>query len=107
MTARISTRSRRQAMDWSLVLVSQGIESVIDSDPAAGWGLTVSADEQAPAPDGLQKSRRENLGWPWRRNISGQGLLFDWGSAAWVVLIAFFFWLDRHRPGLHEAGLMD
>jgi membrane associated rhomboid family serine protease len=94
-------------MDWSLVLVSQGIESVIDSDPDAGWGLIVSADEHIRALEILEQYRKENRRWPWRRNISGQGLLFDWGSAAWVLLIAFFFWLDGHRPGLHEAALMD
>ena len=38
---RIPTRSQRQAMDWSLVLVSQGIESTIDhsEDGDGGFGL--------------------------------------------------------------------
>ena len=37
---KIPARSRRQALDWSLVLVSQGIETTIDADTdGAQWGL--------------------------------------------------------------------
>jgi hypothetical protein len=36
----ISARSKRQAMEWGLVLASQGIEAVIDNS-GEGWGLLV------------------------------------------------------------------
>jgi len=39
---RIPAPTRRQAMDWSLVLTSQGIEHGLDRDEAAGWTLTVA-----------------------------------------------------------------
>ena len=39
---RIPVRSKRQAMDWSLVLLSQEIQSVIDRSPDEGWGLIVA-----------------------------------------------------------------
>src|SRR4051812_14739394 len=107
MTARIPTRSRRQAMDWSLVLVSQEIETTIEADPEAGWGLTVSAADHERALAVLEQYRRENLRWPWRRSIAGEGLLFDWGSAVWALLMIFFFWFQQQRPGFSEAGMMD
>lgn len=47
LDARIPARHRRQAMDWSLVLASQGIEHRIDYDEATGWTLAVpEADYQ-------------------------------------------------------------
>jgi hypothetical protein len=36
----IAARTRRQAMGWSLVLASQGIEHTIDRDNASGWTLS-------------------------------------------------------------------
>ncbi len=37
LTTRIPARSRGQAMDWSLVLASQGIEHVIEGPDETGW----------------------------------------------------------------------
>jgi membrane associated rhomboid family serine protease len=35
-------------------------------------------------------------------------MLFDWGSAAWVMLVCFFFWLQTHlTTDLRAVGLMD
>src|ERR1043166_2479581 len=94
MTARIPTRSRRQAMDWSLVLVSQGIETAIDFAEEAGWGLVIAEPDYERAVKTLQQYRAENVRWPWRREISRQGILFDWGSLGWVALVSLFFWFQ-------------
>jgi len=108
MTARIPARSRRQAMDWSLVLVSQGIDTSIDSSEASGWGLIVSGADYEHAVAVLNLYRAENRHWPWRRRISPRGVLFDWGSFGWMLLVGFFFWVQTHSPsGFREAGLMD
>src|SRR5689334_24383422 len=41
----IAAASRRQAMDWSLVLISQGIESeIVRAGDGAGWALLVSPE---------------------------------------------------------------
>ena len=106
MMTRIPTRSKRQAMDWSLVLVSQGIESIVDRADDTGWGLLVSAEDHERALDSIRQYRAENIHWPWRREI-GPEVLFDWGSLAWVLLIAAFFWISRRIPPLQDAGLMD
>lgn len=108
MTARIPARSRRQAMDWSLVLISQGIESTVDFSEELGWGLILSAAHHQPALGILEQYRAENRHWPWRRKISSKGVLFDWASMGWVLLIGIFFWIQTHAgPGFQDAGLMD
>ena len=108
MTARIPARSRRQAMDWSLVLISQGIETTIDFNEELGWGLIVSGEDHERALAILQQYRAENRHWPWRQKISPQGVLFDWGSTGWVLLVALFYGVQTHASGdFRDAGLMD
>lgn len=108
MTAQIPTRSKREAMDWSLVLVSQGIESTIDFKEELGWMITIPENEYEHARATLRQYRLENRRWPWRQRISREGALFDWGSVAWVVLIGFFFWIQsRTAPDFQAVGLMD
>jgi rhomboid protease GluP len=105
-TARISVRSERQAMEWSLVLVSQGIETTIDhAEDGGGWGLLVARPDCERALRTLRQYHIENRGWPWQQPVR-PGLLFDWGSLGWVVLAGLFFWLSAHSD-LRTAGLMD
>ena len=94
-------------MDWSLVLVSQGIETTIDRPlDEDGWGLLVAAQDYQKAVDAIRQYRMENRGWPWQRQIFRPGILFDWGSLAWVVLVLLFFELDD-RLGFQSIGLVD
>jgi rhomboid protease GluP len=93
-------------MDWSLVLVSQGIETHIDcSENGAGWGLVVAEPEYGKALRALRQYRVENRGWPWQQEVFRPGFLFDWGSLAWALLLVLFFWLDAHFD-LHSPGFM-
>lgn len=105
--ARIPARTRRQAMDWGLVLASQSIEAVIEEQPETGWALVVSREDYERATAVIDQYRRENLRWPWRQPVSKSGLLFDWGSAAWVLLTIIFFWLSRTRTDLLNNGIMN
>src|SRR4029077_21112514 len=105
LSARIPARSKRQAMDWSLVLASQGIETIIDADPELGWGLAVPARDHHRALDAIRLYRAEDRRWPWRHRIRSE-ILFDWGSLAWVLLLGLFYWLQQ-RMDLRGAGLMD
>ena len=103
----IPTRSHGEAMEWSLVLASQGIEPILDRTEADdGWRLVVSTEEYARAAESLELYRLENAGWPWRHRVALRGYLFDWGGLAWVLLIGFFYWLDARRD-LRSAGMMD
>jgi len=106
-TATIPVRSHRQAMDWSLVLVSQGIETtIVQAEDGIGWGLLVSGPDYGNALRTIRQYRLENRGWPWQQAVFKPGFLFDWGSLAWASLACLFFWLSA-RTGLQSAGLMD
>jgi rhomboid protease GluP len=104
---RILTGSRRKAMDWSLALLSQGIECTVEQSPETGWSLLVSTEEHTRALEILDLYRRENRHWPWRQPILKRAVLFDWGSIVWVFLIGLFFWLSERAPHLKTIGCMD
>src|ERR1019366_7200333 len=96
-TARIPTRSHRQAMDWSLVLVSQGIETTIDqAEDGSGWGLLVAGPDLGTAIKIIRQYHLENRGWPWQQQVFKAGFLFDWAALAWALLAGLFFWLSTH-----------
>jgi membrane associated rhomboid family serine protease len=105
MTARIPTRSQQQAMDWSLALISQGIESIIDQSEESGWGLIVPADQCAKAQETIERYQAENRRWPWRQEIR-QEIFFDWGALAWFFLLVVFYALETHGQDFRAAGLM-
>ena len=106
-SATIPVRSHRQAMDWSLVLVSQGIEcTIVQLEDGAGWGLLVSVQDYSNALQTLRLYRLENRAWPWQQPVLKPGFLFDWGSLAWALVACLFYWLSAHSD-LQSAGLMD
>ena len=92
-------------MDWSLALLSQGIESTIDRSEDLGWGLLVTEAEHERSLNIIRQYRIENVRWPWRQKINPQ-IVFDWGCLAWVLLIGVFFWFDV-KLDLKGAGAMD
>ena len=101
----IPVRNRRQAMDWSLVLASQGIEHRIDHDEAAGWTLAVSVADHASALSHIHQYQLENRHWRWRRPIFQPGLFFDWSSVIWVLLIVICYGWSQTRD-LRGLGMM-
>jgi membrane associated rhomboid family serine protease len=103
---RIPAPTRRQAMDWSLVLTSQGIEHGLDRDEAAGWTLTVAETDYETALDQIRLYRLENRHWWWRRPVFQPGLIFDWSSLAWVGLNIFFYWWSETSADLRTTGMM-
>ena len=77
----IPARSKRQAMDWSLVLASQDIETIIECSPEdAGWSLQVCAADYERAMAAIRQFRLENRGLAWRQKLQWSGLTFHWGS---------------------------
>jgi len=94
-------------MDWSLVLVSQGIETTIDqASDGSGWGLLVAGPDYGPAIKVIRQYHLENRGWPWQQQVFRPGFLYDWGALAWALLAGLFFWLGT-TTDLKTAGLMD
>jgi len=94
-------------MDWSLVLLSQEIQTVIDRDPeAGGWALAVAPEEYEKAVATLKQYQAENRGWPWQQRLSLPGFVFDWGCLAWLFLVIAFFLLQENA-GFEAAGILD
>ena len=104
----IECRSQPQALDWSLVLVSQGIENVIVPREEDGvWRLEIAEADLARATESLALYERENR-TPWRREVKWTGLLFDVRAALWfVALILFHFSAEVLEKNFHLPGAVD
>jgi membrane associated rhomboid family serine protease len=96
-------------MDWSLVLISQGIENTIEHSPETQqWHLTVPQPDYQRAIKALKQYHLENKRGGWVRELPWSDLLFDWRAAAWVLIcIAIFFADQRSHDAWREAGLMN
>src|SRR5204863_7159993 len=78
----IEARSQAQALDWSLVLISQGIESTVVQRPEDGaWILQLEPGEVDRAQQSITAYERENT-TIWRHELKWTGLLFDARSVA-------------------------
>ncbi len=108
LLARIPARSQQQVWDWSLVLASQGIGTIIDfSTEPPHWGLLVAPAEYQRALDAIRQFQLENRRWPWRRDLFEAEATFDAGSFAWALLVVCFFWLQNAHEATTLVGSMD
>ena len=95
-------------MDWSLVLASQGIEAILQSDDPSHWSLIVDPGQETAALAAIHQYRVENRGWTWNRNVPG----IDWqlhpAVVLWLVALALWHILASSES-LHllDVGLMD
>ena len=107
-SAVLECRARAQALDWSLVLISQGIESVIGQRAEDGaWFLEVAEADLARAQESVRAYERENA-TVWRREVKGTELLFDARAAFWFVALAFFHLLVASpKTDFWLRGLMN
>ena len=105
----IPARSRNKALEWNLVLLSQGIESTTLMDPSTGeWRITAPSDQLDFVRKTLQLYERENRAWPFRRELPWIGFNFDWSVLAWIGMLSVTFLLQM-RPGsiLESAGICN
>jgi membrane associated rhomboid family serine protease len=103
----ISARSKKQAMDWSLVLASQGIAAIINRTEN-GWELIVERNELQRAEAAIDQYITENRRWQWRRELPGVDLMFHWGAAWWVFgIVAFYYWSTVRFPAMKSAGMVE
>ncbi len=109
MPGTIPVRTERQAMDWSLVLVSQGIEPTIVKDAEADvWRLVVEASDYQRAVQTLRQYVAENRSRVWRQELPWTGLVFDWRCMAPIAAFIFLFAIEATgRGNLSAAGLMS
>jgi len=104
----IPTRSKTHAQEWSLVLLSQGIESVIEREEETGqWYLGVDPVQFSRALQTLRQYIAENKKVP-RGQKPPPKLIFDWGNTWFFALLAVLFILNgTAAPGLNNFGVMD
>src|SRR5207248_9997978 len=96
--AEIVAYSRRQAMDWSLVLASQAIEATIErSAERDRWLLLVRPQDLERARESIRLYRAENRGWSWRKELPGADLELHWGAILFCVVLALI-----HSLGAYE-----
>lgn len=107
--AAIPARTERQAMDWSLVLISQGIDAVIDRDPETLiWRLLVNPLDYPRAMGVIREYRAENRPQAWQQQLPWSSLIFDWRCLIPIVLFVFLFAVEATgRGALSKAGMMD
>jgi membrane associated rhomboid family serine protease len=101
--ALIPARSQRQAMDWSLVLLSQGIESVIQ-ETEVGWGLVIPSHARQRALEVLRQYHHENRSWRWHRRLRWPEFSFHFGVLIWCLLLIGVHWWSS-LPGTHLKSL--
>lgn len=102
----IFARSKRQAMDWSLVLASQDIAVIIDRQ-GPGWVLTVDEPDYVRAMEALRQYQLENRSSRWRGELPGTDMVFHWGSLLWVGGIIAFYWASERYAGMRSMGMVD
>jgi len=105
----IPANSERQAMDWSLVLVSQGIEPVIERNgEAAGWRLVVEPPDYERALRALRLYRVENQSPAWQQTLPWPALVFDWRCLVVLLGMVLLFVVEATGRGeLRSMGRMD
>ncbi len=96
----IPARTRRQAMDWSLVLASQGIEATIHRDELRQWMLLVSPIDHTRALESIRLYRQENRHWDWRQPLPWSGVTYHWGAVVVCLLLAFIHQAAAASPVL-------
>jgi rhomboid protease GluP len=103
----IRAPSRQLAFDYSLVLLSQGIETTVLAGND-GWRLALRPNELERARSVLAQYRRENRGWAWRERFLETGTQFHWGVLLWCCLLLFFHgWADSGGSTLIAQGQMS
>ncbi len=94
-TVGIRAYSERQAMDWSLVLASQGIEVALDRGvEGQAWALLVSPADETRARAAIRQYRQENQGASWQHMVPGSNVLFHAGVLLWVFAVTLIFTLQ-------------
>jgi membrane associated rhomboid family serine protease len=102
----IPARSKRQVMDWSLVLASQDIPATIVHSPETGWSLQVEPDDLEGARESIRQFRLENRHWTWRQPIPGTETAFHWGGLGWCLLLIMVHWVtSTSYPQFRDAAV--
>ncbi|MEI7731909.1 MAG: rhomboid family intramembrane serine protease [Verrucomicrobiota bacterium] len=105
----ITARSRQEAMEWALVLASQGIQSTVEPvAETSAWRLNIPAKQYFPARESIRLYLRENRNRRWRREWETTGLLFDGRAVFYFLFLNLLHGIVATGvDGVREAGRMD
>lgn len=99
--------SRQKAMDWSLVLASQGIPHfIVSPDETGQWSLRVSPDDVSRASKSIRQYEAENRTRPWQQPYLEGRIVFDWVALVWVAALILIHGLSESHPLLKKSGVM-
>ena len=107
--ATIAARTERQAMDWSLVLASQGIEVTLQREAEDGsWQLLVAPQDEPRARVAIRQYLQENRGFEWQHEVPGSDYWFDGRVIFWGLAVGFVFLatLGPVESGLFKTALV-
>jgi hypothetical protein len=117
--ARIPAQSRRQAMDWSLVLASQDIHPIIrapdelavNRDAAVlqeSWSLLVEPSQYDLALAAIHQYRLENRGWAWRKQLPGASIEIHTGAVFCCLVLIAWHWITTFvAPDWNDVAEMN
>ena len=106
--AEISVRSKRQAMDWSLVLASQDIDVEIARDlENNAFVLVVDEKDQERARHAIEQYRKENQRNHSLLEFSKERFDFHPEGLWWCLVMVVFFVLQMDLRVLETSGIMD
>ena len=95
-------------MDWSLVLMSQGIENSIQSDAErARWNLIVDPANSTRSLQVLRLYVTENRRRVWVQRVPWSQLVFDGRGVVWFALLAVLFALQNEDRRVETEGIMS
>lgn len=103
----IPTKDRKQAMDWSLALTSQGIEVAIVQTEEERFALQVSAADSVRAFQTLKLYHQENRGWGWWVARADEGPRFETRAILWVAVLILWYALTERFGLWKSAGILD
>jgi len=106
-TSAIPVRSRRKAMDWSLVLASQEIPTTISYSEEGGWALLVHPQDVERAIKAIRQYHIENRHWEWRQQLPWSQITFHWGAVPACLLLVIIYALSAEAPSLYRAWVLD
>jgi membrane associated rhomboid family serine protease len=103
----ILTKDRKQAMDWSLALASQGISvTIVEPEPGA-YALQVEPADSTRAFQTLKLYHVENRRWDWWLQHQDDGPRFEPLAFLWIAALICWHSLAAHDPVLTLAGVMN
>lgn len=103
----IEAESRRQALDWGLVLASQNIDAYIERNADGKYVLIVPKHDYLRALEQINLYQTENAKRHHLFRVEVAQNLFDWRCVVWAIVIIFIYLANENSStDFRAAGIM-